>query len=322
MTAQEQQMLQGLADRINQTKLAEKDTDAEALIQQTLGQNPDAMYVMAQTVLVQEYALNQAQKLNADLKAQLAQAQQPRHATSFLGSLLGRHDEPQPAAPAPAPPPPPMPPQYAGAGVGPGLAYPSGGYPIPNAPAPQGGGFLRSAMQTATGVAAGALAFEGIESLMHGFGHAAGYGSEFGGPGFGAAGYEGAGFGGAPREEIVNNYYGDAKPEEHGRDASYDTQNYGTDGSTDRISDRPADGGDGRFQDASYVTDQQSGADTNADDLSGTAGSDYSEQGDDSMLSDDVGGDAGSDGGGFDSGGDDSGGDFGGGDGGDGGGGF
>ncbi len=36
--------------------------------------------------------------------------------------------------------------------------------------------FLRSAATTAAGVAAGALAFEGIESLMHGFGHSAGFG--------------------------------------------------------------------------------------------------------------------------------------------------
>jgi hypothetical protein len=67
---------------------------------------------------------------------------------------------------------------------------------------PGGGGFLQNAMQTAAGVAAGALAFEGIESLMHGFGHAAGYG---GGSGLG-------GFGGAdqrPTETITNNYYDD-----------------------------------------------------------------------------------------------------------------
>jgi hypothetical protein len=310
MTAQEQQMLQGLVDRVSQAKLQDKDPDAEQFIQQTLGRNPDALYVLSQTVLVQEYALNQAQKQMADLRAQLAQArqqtQEPRHSGSFLGNLLGRHDEPQPAAPPPPPPPPPQQPQYAGQGVGPGLAYPSGGYPIPNAPAPQGGGFLRSAMQTATGVAAGALAFEGIESLMHGFGHVGGYGGEFGGPGIGAAG-----FGGAPREEIVNNYYGDASAQERSGEIG------------DRrgdVSDRQADAsqvgnaGDGRFQDASYVTDGTNQTGTNLDDVSGTGDMDYSSQQDDSMLADNVGGNA--DSGGFDSGGD-SDGDFGGGDSGD-----
>jgi hypothetical protein len=65
----------------------------------------------------------------------------------------------------------------------------------PANPTFSGGGapsFLRGAAQTAAGVAAGALAFEGIRSL---FSHP-GYGSGFGG------------FGGSPVEEtVVNNYY-------------------------------------------------------------------------------------------------------------------
>jgi hypothetical protein len=314
MTAQEQQMLQGLADRLNRTQLADKDGDAEQFIEQTLGRNPDALYVMAQTVLVQQYALEQAQRQLADLKAQLEQARQhgpeAKHSGSFLGNLLGFNAESsRPAAP---PPPPPAQAQYAPAPV---YAQPVG-YPA------QGGGFLRSAMQTATGVAAGALAFEGIESLMHGFGHAAGYGTEFVAPGSGAAGF-GGGFEGAPREEIVNNYYGNASPQEHGGYFA---------GGRDTISDHPtdasqlntaSDGNDGgRLQDASYVADTPGGASMDADALSGTAGSDYSADADDSMLADDVGSDPGSDSspdGGFDGGGDDSsgfdgGGDFGGGD--------
>ena len=75
-----------------------------------------------------------------------------------------------------------------------------------------GGGFLQGALQTAAGVAAGALAFEGVESLMHGFGHAAGYG---GGQGFG--GFEG---GQRPTEEVVNNYYGDDRGERGGHEVS------------------------------------------------------------------------------------------------------
>lgn len=294
MTAQEQQMLQGLADRVSRTTVADKDTDAEQFIQQTVGRDPDALYVMAQTILVQEYALDQAQRQIADLRAQIGRATQttaePRH--SFLGNLLGRHDDQRVAAPPP-PPPPPVQAGYGGPGVGPGLAYPSGGYPIPNAPAPQNGGFLRSAMQTATGVAAGALAFEGIESLMHGFGHAAGYGTEF----------TGAGFGGAPREEIVNNYYGDAGAEDRGRDAGFDASSN-------------QDGNDSRFQDASYQTNPQ--------DVSGTADTDYMAQQDDSMLADNVGDsgqggqiDSSADDSGSDYGGDDAGSDFSGGDSGD-----
>ena len=205
MTAQEQQMLDDLTTRINQTQLSEKDPEAEQFLNQKLGRNPDALYIMAQTTLVQGYALEQAQKQLADARAQLQQAQQqPKHSGSFLGNLFGSNDDPKPAPqqqqyqPVPNTPAPgsyyaqqpysPPQPQYGA----PQYAPQQGG-------AFQQGGFLRSAMTTATGVAAGALAFEGIESLMHGFG------GHSGGQGFGDFG----GGGGAPREEIVNNYYGD-----------------------------------------------------------------------------------------------------------------
>jgi hypothetical protein len=260
MTAQEQQMLQGLAERINGTQLPEKDADAEQYLQQNLGRNPDAMYILAQTVLVQQYALTQAQKQLADTKAELEQlrqqAQQPKHATSFLGSLLGRNDEPQrPAAPPPPPPPPPASyaqPQYVPVpNTPPPPAYPPAyGAPAYGAPPPAGyaappsqsGGFLRGAAQTAAGVAAGALAFEGVESLMHGFGHSAGYGSDMGFGGFG-------GGGGRP-EEVVNNYY----VEDSGRE--------------DRLSDTAYDDGgrdvadDSNFDDGSDAGDFDSGGDT------------------------------------------------------------
>jgi hypothetical protein len=201
MTTQEQQMLQGLIERINQTKLPEKDLDAEQLLQQALGRNPDALYILAQTVLVQQYALDQAQKQLDQLRQQ---QQQPKRATSFLGNLLGRDD-------GPAPPPPPPPQQYAQPQYTPAPSYAPPTAYGPTYGAPQSGGFLRSAMQTATGVAAGALAFEGIESLMHGFGHAGG------GSGFGS-------FGESDRPEIINNYYGDASPHEHADHLSPDIE--------------------------------------------------------------------------------------------------
>jgi hypothetical protein len=205
MTPQEQAMIGDLIDRVQKTQLAEKDMDAERMLQQGLGQNPDALYILAQTVLVQKYALEQAQAQLAQARAQM-QHPEPKHATSFLGSLLGRND-----APAPPPPPPqgypPQPaqayPQYAPVGAAPQYGAPMG--------MGGGGGFLQGALQTAAGVAAGALAFEGVESLMHGFGHAAGYG----GQGFG--GFDG---GQRPVEEVVNNYYGDDRGEGAGHEAS------------------------------------------------------------------------------------------------------
>src|ERR1700761_4677156 len=104
MTPQEQDMIGGLIDRVQKTQLTEKDTDAEQMLQQGLGRNPNALYILAQTVLVQNYALEQAQSQLADLKAQVEQLQQhpePKHSTSFLGNLLGRKDEPAPPPPPP-----------------------------------------------------------------------------------------------------------------------------------------------------------------------------------------------------------------------------
>jgi hypothetical protein len=205
MTTQEEQMLQDLTDRVNNTQLSEKDPEAEQFLQKTLSRNPDALYILAQTILVQQYALDQAQKQLADLRAQLdqlrQQQQQPKHATSFLGNLLGRDDAPS----APPPPPQPTQPQFT-----PVPSYPAPAYGAPQYAAPQSGGFLRSAAQTAAGVAAGALAFQGIESLMHGFGHPAGYGTSIGS------------FGDMNRpEEVINNYYGDASPHEHAEHAEH-----------------------------------------------------------------------------------------------------
>lgn len=194
MTPQEQEMLQGLVQRVNQTQLPEKDLDAEEMLQQTLGRNPDALYILAQTLLVQQYALDQAKQQLDQLR------QQPRRSTSFLGNLLGRDQEPAQAAPPPTPPPPPV---YAQPQYAPVPAYASG-YGMPAS-----GGFLRGAMQTAAGVAAGALAFEGIESLMHGFGHSAGYGSNFGD---------------MERPEVINNYYGESAHHENASSLSPDIE--------------------------------------------------------------------------------------------------
>jgi hypothetical protein len=251
MTPQEQQMLQDLANRINQTVLADKDPDAEHFLIQSLSRNPDAVYILAQTVLVQQYALDQAKKQLDDTKQQLEQAKQaqlappPVRHTSFLGSLLGT-DEPRQTEPRqPAPPPPaynqaqyqPVP-NYAP--PAPSYGQPQYAQPVYSQPAyaapSQGGGFLRGALQTAGGVAAGALAFEGIESLMHGFGEHAGYG---GGSGFGNFGGMG---GGQPREEIVNNYYGDAPNREGGsRDMEDRRDDFGGSGNDDTYVDDNSD---------------------------------------------------------------------------------
>src|ERR1700738_1273596 len=125
MTPQEEQMIRGLIDRVQGTQLTDKDPAAQQMLDQGLGRNPDAIYILAQTVLVQQYALEQAQMQLKQAKEQIEQMRQqastqaPRQG-SFLGNLL-HLNQPPAGAPPPqqqsnqpqyAPPPPPPPPGY------------------------------------------------------------------------------------------------------------------------------------------------------------------------------------------------------------------
>jgi uncharacterized protein len=227
MTPQESSMLEDLVRKVVETKLTEKDFEAERLLQQGLGRDPDAIYKLSQTVLVQNLALNHAREQIRQL--QQAQQAQPVRATSFLGGLLGHRDPPPSPQQPPYQPVPqaPVPPQYA-------TATP---YAVP--PSSPAGNFLRSAATTAAGVAAGALAFEGIESLLHGFGHGGVWGGAFGS-------------GAAPVEEtVINNYYDDPPQpgEQSERQTSYDD---------DRPEERTG------LEDASYQPDTDA---TSFDDL-------------------------------------------------------
>lgn len=247
MTPQEESMLNDLVRRVQQTQLPEKDPQAQQLLNEQLGGNPDSLYILSQTVLVQKYALEQAQRQIEQLRQQ--PTTQPAKATSFLGNLFGhREDAPpqqssaQQQSYAPPQPPPYAPVNQPGYTVYPPPAYPQAGYP-PQGYAPSGApSFLRSAATTAAGVAAGALAFEGVESLMHGFGHSAGFGGGFGEPYGGGFGGMGGGFGGErPIEEnVVNNYYDSPGGAEH---------EHNFDGGSDRDT---GDHGDSGLHDANF----------------------------------------------------------------------
>lgn len=209
MTPQESTMLNDLVRKVQQTQLPEKDAEAEEFLQQSLGGNPDSIYILAQTVLVQNIALEQARAQVTQLQqqAQQQQAPQPARATSFLGSLLGHRDQAPAPVQQPAYIPPPPPPVYAQPQFQPQ-------YPPQFAPVGMGQpSFLRGAMQTAAGVAAGALAFEGVEAVLHGLGGFGHPGMGFGGPGMGMGGFGmgsgmmGAGFERPVEETVVNNYY-------------------------------------------------------------------------------------------------------------------
>jgi uncharacterized protein len=150
MQAQERELITGLFDRLQPFEAQPRDGEAEALIRDLVGRQPSAPYLLVQTVLVQEQALKAAQARIAELEAK-AGAAAPA-APGFLGSApkIGPWGA-SPAAPAAAPQ--PIPPTQS---------------PLQAALAPQpaGGGFLRTALTTAAGVAGGALLFEGIRSLM------------------------------------------------------------------------------------------------------------------------------------------------------------
>jgi hypothetical protein len=208
MTPEERQMLADLFERIKATSGTPRDPEAEAFINGAVRATPFAPYVLAQTVLVQQRALEAAAQRLAELEAQRQSGDQAEHG-SFLGNL-GRTifgggpsapsrpgpDAPPayqrgPGSPAQGPgygPPPPQPQAY-------GAPQPQPG-PWGGAPAAGGGGFLQNAASTAAGVAGGVA----LGSLLGGLfsGHQGG--GMFGGGGFGGAGFPGGG-------ETVNNFY-------------------------------------------------------------------------------------------------------------------
>ncbi len=121
-------------------------------------------------------------------------------------------------------------------------------------------------MQTAAGVAAGALAFEGIESLMHGFGHSAGgYGTNFGGLG-------------DERPEVINNYYGDNAERSHDSQLSSDIEDRRGESSFSHAVDNN-DHGDGFLDSGDNTTGDNT--DNFADDSSFDDSSDFSDSGGD-----------------------------------------
>ena len=196
MTPEERTLITGLFDRLRNVNPGQKDQEAEQLIQQSTAAQPGSPYLLVQTLLVQEHALNNAQVRIQQLEKQAAQAAAPQSqgGGGFLSGLFGHHEEPRPQTQGNIPPQQlPPGPAYAQSAPPP---YPSTVGMAPSA----GGGFLRSALTTAAGVAGGAVLFQGIENLL---GHNSG---PFGGGLGGGSGFfgGGGGFGGGP--EVVNNY--------------------------------------------------------------------------------------------------------------------
>lgn len=148
---EDSQAIDSLFDRIEDVSRNSqpRDADAEVLIQQRLRQYPPAPYYMAQTILIQEEALRQAQEKIKQLEGQ------SRQRGGFLGGLFG-DDEPrnQPARSK-------GPWGYADQaedGRRDGRRNIRGG----------GGGFLAGAAQTAIGVTGGVLLGSAIAGMLTG----------------------------------------------------------------------------------------------------------------------------------------------------------
>ncbi len=225
MTPEERQLLSALADRVRNVAPQQKDPEAEQFIRQLVQERPDTPYILAQTVIMQDFALRNAQSQIEDLQRQLSELSPPvqERPGSFLGGLFGRSPSPQPSTsssgsvprvnPWGRPDMPPPPPQ----GYGPGPGYGYGPQSGPVMQPSQTGDFLRGAASTAVGVAGGALLFQGINSLFSG--HS--------GLGAGLSGVN-------PQDSlsettIVNNYYDDQRGGQQGDDYGVQDADYGGD---------------------------------------------------------------------------------------------
>jgi hypothetical protein len=152
MNLQEREQLTAFLQQLAQAQVGFKDEQAQAMIASTFARQPDAPYLVVQRALILDAELKQAQAENARLKAQLAQQRPGTPAPGFLDATSWGRQPVSAASPEMAAP------QVFQAG--PPAAAPARGFQAP--------GFLSNMATTATGVAAGAFLFQGINSLVSG----------------------------------------------------------------------------------------------------------------------------------------------------------
>jgi hypothetical protein len=152
MDLQEQRLIEDLFARLKSVSAAEKDEDAGRLIRDLISRFPDAPYYLTQSVLVQQQALDRADARIKELEelAQQKRVSEPRGSTSFLGGSsvpqTGRRYADAPSEPE----------------------RPSASPWTPSSSPSRSGGFLASALSTATGVAGGMFLADSIRSLFGG----------------------------------------------------------------------------------------------------------------------------------------------------------
>lgn len=154
MDRNDQQAIEQLFGKLAavERQMPQRDGDSEAFIREQIASQPGAPYYMAQTIVMQEQALQGAQARIEELEAQAEAA--PRQSGGLFGSLFGG------SAPAP---------RRSGAmpsvnRAASGQANTIGQQPLPA----RGGGFLGGAAQTAMSVAGGVLLGNAIAGMLGG----------------------------------------------------------------------------------------------------------------------------------------------------------
>ena len=160
MTPQERQLISSLFERLRGLGTPEKDGEAETLINKSVRAHPDAPYMLVQTTLIQEQALEAANNRLQEAEERMRSLEEDRQRSpsgsgSFLGGLFGGRGTTDPAPRA-------------------SLSTPwsSGASQAPPTASAAPGGFMRSAMTTAAGVAGGMLAAGAIRDMLGGNAHA------------------------------------------------------------------------------------------------------------------------------------------------------
>jgi hypothetical protein len=149
MDSQDRNAIDQLFERIAnvQRQAGPRDSEAEAYLRAHMAQNPAAAYYMAQTIIVQEQALNAAQARIDELEQQPSQR---AAGGGLLENLFGGSSRASRSTAAPRRP------MSAGSRQ-PWGASPGGGLGMGRGMGGSGGGFLAGAAQTAMGVAGGVV---------------------------------------------------------------------------------------------------------------------------------------------------------------------
>jgi hypothetical protein len=178
MTPQERELLTVFLQQMTAAQAGQKDPEAEALIRDAAGRQPDALYLLTQRALGLDYALQSAQAQVSQLQSELNQLRQPAR-PSFLADPNAWGRAAPTASPSAAsagssnqstPDLAPLPPLGGGTlqrNAPPAMQPAQAMRPAAQAGAWGGAGILGSVATTAAGVVAGGLLYQGISSMMN-----------------------------------------------------------------------------------------------------------------------------------------------------------